>query len=315
VRGPHSVSQVETRSYSISAHEKLELLQKELQQSRDNSGVSGIAGTASYEPNPLNHKAQPVPDTSSLSNSHTEDGTTTGFLTEATGTVQLARIVWANRANQYRPQQVPCASSSSRASAALSSDRGSVRDQFVHDVVEVINDTRLYAEDTVPQQVIEWDCIKSSSTGKHFAVARNQSQAKKNLTILYGWYPGRSAGQHFQRSNDSSTDRRVLPQECRQGWVKISSRKAGLLQPISCNLEITESAGVSICVDAVATPRCVIPRSMEDSEKTSAPSTSFDRRPNGNGNLARPRILFKYLFAPDARPIPSVPHPRYEGPP
>jgi hypothetical protein len=63
----------------------------------------------------------------------------------------------------------------SGAPAVLSSDRGSVRDQFVRDVVEVINETRLYAEDTQT----EWDCIKSSSTGKHFTVARNQSQAKK----------------------------------------------------------------------------------------------------------------------------------------
>jgi len=42
---------------------------------------------------------------------------------------------------------------------------------------------------------------------------------------------------------DSSTDRRVLRQECRQGWVKISSRQAEV-QLTSCNLAITESAGV-----------------------------------------------------------------------
>jgi len=95
VRTSHVVSQVETNSYSISAHEKLELVQKELRKSRNDSRVSGIAidvSTASYDPNPLSREAQPVPGTC-LGNSYTEDDTTS-FLTEATDAVQLARIVW-----------------------------------------------------------------------------------------------------------------------------------------------------------------------------------------------------------------------------
>ena len=412
----HVVSQVETNSHSISAHEKLELLQKELQQSRNDSGVSGIA---SYESNPLNHDVQSVPD--SLGKSYAEDDTTS-FLTEATGAVQLARIVWANRANQYRPQRRPGASSSSGAPVVLTNDRGSVRDQFVHDVVEVINETRLYAEDTVPQQVLDKlsgivskavrlkntlpspeistrrqnslpspaggthrnDTFGSPITGARLdspstspeIIASNSGvsgaelppipsdpeslsgsiftslkERSENSSILgrlsrdFGDASSRIGPESGGRAEsisgslasivassdnqsedsfppgsrpieevDSTIDRRVLRQECRRGWVKISSRQAGL-QPTSCNLEITESAG-GICVDAVATPRRMTLNSMEDSvpsEKTSAPPTSFDRSPNGNGNMARPRT-FKHLFTPDARPIPSVPHPRYEGP-
>lgn len=383
MRTSHVVSQVETNSYSISAHKKLELLQKELQQSRNGSGVSDIAidvSTASDEPNPLKHEVQPAPG--SLGNLRNEDDTTS-FLTEATGAVQLARIVWANRANQYRLQRRPGASSSSRAPAVPTNDRGSARDQFVHDVVEAINETRLYAEDTVPQQVLDklsgivskavrlektlpsqeiiasnsevsgaelplipsdpesllvniFTTLKERSENSSILgrLSRDFDDASSRLTPEPGGQAkstsGSSASMVASNDNQSQdsfplghrpieetdgiTDRPVLRQECRQGWVKISSQQVGL-PPTSCTLEITESTD-GICVDAVATPRRTPPGPIEgsvQSEQTSAPSTSFDRGPNGNGNLARSRT-FKHLLTPDTRSIPSVPHPRYEGP-
>lgn len=316
--------QVETNSYSVSAHEKLELLQKELQQNRSDNGASGIAvdvSTASNEPNPLDHEVQPVPD--GLGTPYTEDDTTS-VVTEATGAVQLARIVWANRAKQYRLQRRPGVSSSSRVPAVPTDDRSSARDQFVHDVVEIINETRLYAEDTVPQQVLDKlsgivsKAVRLQNTLPSPEIRAQQNNAspspadgtRRNGTL-------RLPDSLLLRSRpieeaNSSTDRQTLRQECRQGWVKISSRQAGL-QPTSCTLEITESAG-GICVDIVATPRYTTPGSIEgsvQSEGISAPSTSSDRSSSGNGNLA-PSRTFKHLLSPVARPIPSVWHPRYD---
>jgi hypothetical protein len=317
--------------------------------------------------------------------------------------------------------------------AVPTNDRGSAKDQFVHDVVEVIKETRLYAEDTVPQEVLDkLSGIVSKAVGLENTLTSPEIRARQNYALRSPQTvaqrgrilssPGRGAYRHgtFQspapdarvdstvtspeiiagaelpqipsdpetfpasiltsltgRSDEFSilqrlsrdfdgsssqigpeplslgdpamstsessasvvassdnqsvalfplrshpigeeaediTDRRVLSQEGWQGWAKICSPQTGL-QPTSCTLEITESAG-SICVDAAATPRLTTVRSIEgsvQSERASAPLMSFKRSPTGNNNLAYSRT-FKHLFTPDARPIPSISHPHYEGP-
>jgi hypothetical protein len=423
---------VEANSHSLAAHEKLEFLRKKLLQSRNDSGVLGTAldgGTASDRPDSPEREIQAVPD--SLGNSYTEDDATS--VTEVTGALQLARIVWAGRANQYRPRQRPDASSSPRASAVPTNYRGSAKDQFVHDVVEVIKETRLYAEDTVPQEVLDkLSGIVSKAVGLEHTLTSPEISAQQTYALrslgtvaergIIPSSPGRGAqlrgtfqlpapgaqtdstvtspeivagaelsqipsepetfrasiltsltehsdevsilgrlsrdfdgsslrigpeplslGDPAMSTSGSSAsvvassdnqsvapfpsrshpieeevediiDRRVLSQEGLQGWVKICSPQTGL-QPTTCTLEITESAG-SICVDVVATPRYTTARSIEDSvqlDRTSAPSTSSKRSLAGNNNPAYSR-RFKHLFTPDARPIPSVLHPYYEGP-
>lgn len=148
-----------------------------------------------------------------LGNSHSEDDTTS-VVTEVTGAVQLARIVWAGKANLDQRRRRQDASSGPRGLAVPTNDGSSARQKFVHEVVELINETRLYAEDTVPREVLnrlsgivsKADRLKNTLTSPEISVQQDNTLPRPKTITQQPRIPSSAVGAPHRDGTSTSPE-------------------------------------------------------------------------------------------------------------